>query len=228
MENMFIKYMTDRFKEQNLHKEPGPVITLSREYGCYATRIAQLLADRLTKENPNKREWKWLSNEILQDAASKLEIDPAKITHIFSADEKKFMGDLIESFSTQKKYANDLNIKRTITTVVESYAEEGNIIIVGRAGCVIAKDIPRSLHVRLVAPFDWRAERIKERFNLTEQAAKKQVAGIDEKRKTFMNFFKGGDKPDCELFDLILNRSTLSEEDIVNMIMMVAKSRHFA
>lgn len=229
MDNVFLKYMNDRVKDENLPpQEPGPVITLSREFGCYASRIAQLLTARLTDQsdmrNDSKR-WSYISNEILEEAANKLEVEPSKISHIFGADEKRFVGDLVESFST-KKYASDSNIKKTITTIVRSYAEHGNIIIVGRAGCVIAKHIPRSLHVKLIAPFEWRAHRTRERLSISDLAAKKMVMDSDEKRKVFMTFFKG-DKPESDLFDLTLNRARLTEEEIVTTIYNLAKSKHF-
>ena len=82
--------------------------------------------------------------------------------------------------------------------------------------------------MRLIAPFDWRVARIQERFKLSELAAKKQVIENDEKRKNFMSFFKGGDKPQSELFDLILNRSKMSEDEIVKLIIALAKARQMA
>lgn len=228
MENILLKYMTERMNEEKSSKrEPGPVITLSREYGCYASRIAEILSQRLSQlSQKDKKAVKWqvVSNEILEEAAKKLEVEPLKISHIFGADEKKFLGDIIESFST-KKYASDSNIKKTITSIVDSYAEQGHVIIVGRAGCVIAKNIPKSLHVRLTAPFDWRVRRINERFQNGEIAARKQVVEIDEKRKLFMGFFKGH-KPDSELFDVVFNRAKMTEEEIVESILLLAKSRN--
>ena len=102
--------MNERLKDENQsEKEPGPVITLSREFGCYASRIAQLLTEKLTELSAKKQgtaKWSYISNEILEEAANKLEVEPGKISHLFGADEKRFMGDLVESFST-KKYASD-------------------------------------------------------------------------------------------------------------------------
>jgi len=226
MENVFLKYMIERLRdENNVTKEHGPVITISREYGCYATRIAELVSERLSKVSlaTKKKEWHWISNEILQESANKLEVDPIKISHFFGGDESMFLDDFVESFVT-KKYASEANIKKTISTVVKSYAELGNVVIIGRAGCVIAHHIQKSLHVKIVAPFEWRVQRIQERFAIPELLAKKQVAEIDEKRKIFMSFFKG-DKPDRELFDIVLNRAKMSDEEIVSVIELLAKSR---
>jgi len=228
-EDALIKYMTARVEEElPIKKESGPVITLSREYGCYASHIARMLNEKLTEASHHedkKVKWTVISNEILQEAAKSLEIDPSKISHLFGANEKQFLSDLLESFST-KKYVSDTAIKKAITAIVRSYAEQGHVIIVGRAGCVITKGISKSLHVKLNASIDWRIRRIQERFNLNESAAKKQVAEFDEKRKTFMTFFRG-DKPDTELFDVTFNRSKMTEEEIVGSIFKIAQARHF-
>jgi cytidylate kinase len=228
-EDALIKYMTARVEEElPIKNESGPVITLSREYGCYASHIARLLNEKLTEiaHRENKKiKWTVISNEILQDAAKSLEVDPTKISHLFGANEKQFLSDLLESFSA-KKYVSDTAIKKAITAIVRSYAEQGHVIIVGRAGCVITKGITKSLHVKLNAPLDWRVRRIQERFSINETNAKKQVLEFDDKRKQFMSFFRG-DRPDTELFDVTFNRSKMTEEEITSSIIKIAQSRRF-
>ncbi len=63
-----------------------------------------------------------------------------------------------------------------------------------------------------------------ERFNLEPPNAKKQVLENDERRKNFMNFFKGN-KPDCTLFDAVFNRSTMSDEEIVESVFKIVQLR---
>jgi hypothetical protein len=46
-----LKYMSDRIHEEGIRgKEAGPVITLSREYGCPSKIIAGSLAEELTRK----------------------------------------------------------------------------------------------------------------------------------------------------------------------------------
>jgi cytidylate kinase len=135
---------------------------------------------------------------------------------VFGADEKTFISDLMISFSG-KNYKSDNLIKKTVQKVVRSYAEQGNCIIVGRAGCVIAKDIPKSIHIKLIAPLSYRLDRIKSRFNLTDKQAFEQIKENDKKRDLFMKFFKPDfDNESC--FDLILNRAYLTSKEIAETI----------
>lgn len=221
-ENVFVKYLSKKvLKEKAKIFEPGPVITISRQYGCYATSIAKKLAERISFKSPNP--WDYVTKEVIEDSAKKLEVEEQHIAHIFGADEKGFLGDLIVSFSN-KKYKSDAVIIRTIRSVVRKYAEQGNCIIVGRAGCIIAEDIEKSLHVRLVAPFNYRLKNVQTRLNLNEKEATQNVLDTDKKRSLFMKFFKGN-KPDDQIFDLMLNREKLSDDEIVETIYRLAEFR---
>lgn len=223
----FLKHILEKGFEDGLQTQaPGPVITIAREYGCYSSQIADMLADRLSEIQPSDaQEWHWLSNEILTEAAKNLEVTPEQISHIFGAEEKNFLRDIIESFSV-KEYVCDSHIKNTIMRVVRKYADKGNVIIVGRAGCVITNHIEHALHVKLIAPFEWRVKRIQDRFDISSDTARKQVLEVDEKRKTFLSFY-GGDKPDGDLFDAVYNRAHLTEEEIVESIVRIAQMRQF-
>lgn len=227
MENLFLHYMHERVRreEQNTQHEPGPVITISREYGCYGSEIGVKLAKKINSINSGdtSERWSFVSHQVLHEAAGKLETKPHEIAHIFGAQEKSIFGDLLSIFS-KDKYLTDVKIKKTLAQIVRSYSEQGNSIIVGRAGCVIARNIKRSIHIRLIAPFSWRADVIKSRFSLSSNQAINLVKETDKRRETFMDFYRG-DKPDNELFDVILNRSTLASEEIVDLIYTLAQTK---
>lgn len=225
MENLFLHYLHERVRreEEQSVQDPGPVITISRQYGCYGSEIGHLLTERINENKVEDEEWVFISHQVLHDASASLETSPHEISHIFGAKEKSIFGDLVSLFS-KDKYISDIQIKRTITQIVRSYSEQGKAVIVGRAGCVIAKHITRSVHIKLMAPFCWRVNVIKNRFNLSSSEATEKVKEADKQRETFMEFFRGN-KPDSEHFDLILNRSTISSEEIVDYIMTLAISR---
>jgi hypothetical protein len=51
-----------------------------------------------------------------------------------------------------------------------------------------------------------------------------KVRDTDKVRENFMEFFRGN-KPDSELFDLILNRATLTSDEIVEQIFFLAQQK---
>jgi cytidylate kinase len=227
MENLFLHYMNERKKREsdNTKHEPGPVITISREYGCYGGEIANLLAAKINKDIANENDhWVFISHQVLHDAANALDVSPQDITHIFGAEEKSFFDDMFSLFSSDR-YLSDTQIKRILAQIVRSYSEQGKAIIVGRAGCVVAKHITKAIHIRIMAPQQWRVNQIKMRFNISTSEATSKVKETDKRRETFMEFYRGN-KPDSEMFDLILNRSTLSTQEIVEQIYLLALQRN--
>ena len=223
-----LKYMSDRLQEDlEKTKEPGPVITISREYGCPAKRIAQKLSEELTRKMFVKGkdvEWKYITKEIMSESAKELELDPAKIRYVFQYEQKGLLDDILTSHSI-KYYKSDRRIRNTIAKVIRNIGCEGNVVIVGRGGVAITHDIPKSLHIHLEAPLEWRALRTSAKLDLPIEEAEQYALDIDRKRKQFREFFEGKNT-DYTRFDLCFNCMTLSIDEIVKIIIRAAEIRN--
>jgi cytidylate kinase len=222
-----IKYMSERLKSDVIReKEPGPVITISREFGCPAKRIAQKLAESLTRKMYVKGtniEWKYITKEIMSESAKELDLHPSKIQYVFEYEQKGLIDDIIAAQST-KYYKSDRKIRNTIGRVVRNMSCEGYVIIVGRGGVAITRDIPKSLHIHLEAPLEWRVLRASAKFNMELEEAERYTLDIDRKRKLFRDYFEGKNT-DYTRFDLTFNCMTLSIDEIVNIILKAAEVR---
>ena len=223
------KYLTQRYQESlSRQKYNGPVITIAREYGCPATKIASFLASRLNQvkgSQAKKINWRWISKEILYESAKELKLDPSDIEYVFRYEKKSFFDDILSSQS-KKYYKSDRKIRMTIARVISNIASEGNVIIVGRGGVAITREIERSLHVKLEAPIEWRAIRISEKYGMDEKEARKLAAEIDKKRMEFRDYFHGKGT-DYTRFDVRYNCMTLSIEDITESIISLLQVRKF-
>lgn len=228
MKNDLLKYMSERYHKENLKtKTPGPVITISREYGCPAKSVAKKLTRALTEINKkkDKPEWRWISKELLHEVAKELEMDPSNIKYVFNYQKKGLIDDILSSH-LNKYYKSDRRIRNTIAKVIRNISYDGNVIIVGRGGIAITKDIPKSLHINLEAPIEWRALRVSEKNCLSIEDAKEFARDIDKKRKEFREFFEGKNT-DYTRFDVSFNCMTLSVDEIVEAIVDLARSRDF-
>lgn len=232
MENLFLKYMRERTgrkkgAEQSF-ESPGPVITISREYGCSGRRIARKLSDTLTAKNKtlgNSREWRWISKEIIEESARELKLSPSLMQDLSEYKERGFFENLALFFSDEY-YPSDVKIKNTIAKFIYNAAVEGNVVIVGRAGEAITKNFTNSLHIKLQAPLEWRARVVADAEGMTLQEARKEAQEMDHRRSSFRNYFEK-ERPDIDYFDLFFNSSTLSEDEIVETIVILAESRGF-
>lgn len=222
-----IKYLTDKVeKEKKEIKEPGPVITISRDYGCPGKKVAEKLVEEINKKMIVKGKdirWRYVTKEILAEAAKELEMEPEKLEYVFDYETKSILDDIIASH-TYKYYKSDKKIRNTIKKVIRNIATEGNVVIVGRGGVAITRDIPKSLHIKLEAPLEWRVIRVAEKHNISFEDARERVLEIDRKRAEFRELFEGKDT-DYTTFDITFNCMTLSIEEIALIIVKAAEIR---
>ncbi len=207
---------------------PGPVITISRDYGCPGRRIARLLSETLTEKNKRmgrEVEWKWLSKEIIEESARELKLSPTLIQDLSDYRTRGFFENLALFFS-EEFYPGDVKIKNTIARFIYNAASEGNVVIVGRAGESITKNFEKSFHVKLQAPLDWRAEQVANTYGMSLSEAKKEAIEMDKRRSQFRNYFEKN-RPDIDFFDIFFNCATMTDEEIIEMIIIVAETRGF-
>ncbi|MDA3780112.1 MAG: hypothetical protein PF487_07855 [Bacteroidales bacterium] len=84
MENILLKYLEDRHKnniEEINFAGLGPVVTISREFGCPAKMIAKKISEKLNEihAGKEKQNWKIVTKEILDNAAKELGLETDKI-----------------------------------------------------------------------------------------------------------------------------------------------------
>jgi len=224
MSNILLEYMKKRFKSESnsfikTKTRIGPVVTISREYGCPAKRLAGMLTSALNRielENYSKHRWKWIGKEVLDESSRELNLKPDMVREIVNTEQKGLVDDIILSLS-HKSYPGDKKIKDTLGEVIRSFAEQGHVIIVGRGGVSITRDIPSSLHIKIMAPYEWRINDVCKRQMITLAEAEKKVREIDHKRALIREYFEKS-KVDDTKFDVIVNYMTLAEEDIIATI----------
>lgn len=227
MKTDLVTYLTHRYyKDEQRKTEPGPVITISREYGCPGKQVAEKLSNVLNdklKIHGEKPIWRWVSKEILNEAANELQVNPEEIRYVFDYEQKGILDDILKS-QGQRYYKNDKKIRSTIGKVIRSFGISGNVIIVGRAGVVLTKDIPKSLHINLVAPLEWRAVRTSEKKCLSLEKARKYALDMDKKRERFREYYVGRGT-DYTRFDIALDCMMFTVDEMVEFIVRAAEIR---
>ena len=221
------KYLTEQYEKTiDEGQKAGPVITISRQYGCAAKDFAQKLADRLNEFKQDKKgtkPWTWINKEIFENTAKALNLKESRILHVFEGEKKGVVESIILS-SSEKYYASDTKIKKKIIEIVRSFAEQGHMIIIGLGSVAITRDIKRSLHIRLQAPFEWRVEQTAKRRSKKNDEMAKYAASIDKKRDKLRDSFLSKEDP-AEMFDITFNVMTMKQDEILDSIVYFMKSR---
>ena len=220
-----VQYLKNHYQEQNTpNPDPGPIVTIARQTGCPGKKIAQQLSDALNSRSKKdtKKIWKWVGKEIFDEAAKELQLEPEEVQKVFK--EKRSIIDEIISSQSQKFYKNDRRVRKTIGKIIRSMANEGHIIILGRGGIALTRDITKSLHIYLEAPVEWRAALISEKQCCSQIEALKYIREIDKRRAQYREYYEGPNT-DYTKFDLHFNCMTLKTEEIVEVIVKMMELR---
>lgn len=220
MSNSLMIYLNKRMSEDNNAKKKstvaGPVITISREVGCNGIKLARFLAIRLNTHKLSS-DWRVLSKEVFYESARELKMEPDRIRKTFKQSDKYTFEEIIKAFN-DKNYKSERKIVKTVADVVLSFAIDGFCIIVGRAGHIIAKDIKNALHIRLVAPLDYRIKNIMENNSLNREEAILFIDKVEKERMAFRKAISSENTTQNELFDISINRAMFDEEEIVDIV----------
>lgn len=209
---------------------PGPVVTISRQAGCSAQRLAIKLSKILTgysymSDTKTDAEWKWVDKKLF----SKVTKEMIKEIEAGNFDDRKEATSLLkqvaDSFVDETIYdISDKKLINTLKGVICRLACEGRMIIVGRSAGVILKEVPNKLNIRLEAPEDWRINRVMQLKDLSQEQAATYVHKMDTKRDSFIEKIIGR-KAENNDFDLIFNYATLEDDQIVDVVINVLRNK---
>lgn len=118
----------------------------------------------------------------------------------------------------QAAYLDRGTYQLLITTLIQDYGDTGKTVIVGRASQVILGNRPNALHVKVIAPFDLRCQRVKEARDVTDEQARELVEQHDNWRKLYLRNYHGADWDDLLLYHYTINTGKVASEDAVDLI----------
>lgn len=226
MSNALLEYLNNRLGEKRAFigkiKNPGPLITISREVGCNGVKLAQKLVDNLNKRNSGNI-WRVLSKEVFYQSAIELDMNPEQVQRIFKFDSYTF-NDILNAFGT-KKFKSEKKVIRTVNEVIHSFAVQGYCIIVGRAAHIIAHDIKNSLHVRLLAPLEYRIKTIMSKNCLNREEAIEFINRVEKERAAFRKAIRK-ESEESECFDLCINRASFQDREAIELIEFAAEKKN--
>jgi cytidylate kinase len=227
MGNALLEYLTKRMGDQkvysNPNKSPGPLITFSREVGCNGVKLAHKLASRLNQRHLGP-DWKVLSKEVFFQSAKELGMEPEKVKRVFKYSDSYTFNDILNAFGT-KAFKSEKKVIKTVNEVIRTFAEQGFCIIVGRAAQMIAHDIENGLHLRFLAPLEYRIKTIIENNHLNREEAFEFITKVEKERKAFRKAIRK-ELPENDIFDLCINRASFQDEEAIDLIELAAEKKN--
>ena len=115
---------------------------------------------------------------------------------------------------------NPLGFESTVTAgiIINTIADEGNCVILGRGGQFFLKDRPEAFHILLIANTAHRVQFLETRFNLTHAVAVQTIQAEDKRRTNLYRKIGCLDYDRPEHYHLTLNMSRMDMDNAAALI----------
>lgn len=215
-------FMRDRREQEASLKQPGPFLTISREYGCSGYFLGLLLVDLLSGEHTSRQPWKVYHREILHYLANETNIAEEILDRV-RRERPTLLNDIFRSFSPANEPPG-FQIRNRVDNIVRGLAYEGNAIIIGMGADGATSEIPNGLRIRLVGPVEWRTVKVAESQGVDLQEARQIILKRDreweEMRKAFSCRF-----PRHPSFDIVYDCESFALSQIAQDIVQAMRLR---
>ena len=180
--------------------ETMAIITISRQTGSLGDEVARAAAEAL--------EYEYIEKIQISEILAKLGFSPSDMDKF---DEKK--PSVWQSLIMHKEL-----FTHYIRAVVYELASRNNVVIVGRGGQAILKDVPGTLHVRIIAPYATRVKRSMEQKGYEEKHIERLVRQGDRDSSGYLSTYFDMDWDDSALYDLVINTRVMDLNKSVELI----------
>jgi cytidylate kinase len=177
------------------------IVTISRESGTGGETIGRAVAGKLGYEYFDKKAiYRDLEEHRKEWARWGKEMDERCPT-VWERFDRSFAG-----------------VVALVENCILQHALKDDVVIVGRGGNWILKDVPYALRVRMNEPIEQRIRRVCERENVNREAAERMIESTDHERACYIRNVYRRDISDSRDYDLVLNLGKLRSDEVVALI----------
>jgi hypothetical protein len=195
-------------KEPAGKESPKAILTISREFGSGGREIGEEVARELGYGYVDRE-------SILTDIRK----DGPKW--------EQWSGEFDEHCPTVWE-KNDWSFRGFAALVqwhVLEHAERGGVVIVGRGGNFLLKNVPHAYRIRVTAPLDSRIERIMKRESVDQDTARWLCEKMDSERACFLHAIYGGKWDDPAEYDQVFSVAGQSIDKEIQAIIKALSQR---
>lgn len=177
-------------------------ITITRQFGSMGRMIAKEMSKLLGIEYYDKEIFKKVAEQ------TGLMVDTIKDEEERAQKRFGFMGFDLGQQTTDVQD----KIFKVQEQVIMELAEQQSCIIVGRCADYVLRDFPNVVNIYIYAPEEDRLQTCIERYNISENEARKRIEDVDEARTAYHMRYAGYTPDDLAHKDILINSSFLGFE----------------
>jgi cytidylate kinase len=203
------------------------LITVSRQFGAGGSQVAARVAQALG--------WRVVDNELVERVAARAGLAPEDVAQL-----EERVTTFIERLARTLVAAtpellvpaeaggtaptmSEADLVRVTELVVEEVAAEGKVVLVGRAAPAVLARERDAIHVKVVAPRDWRIRAVAARLGISPEEAANLTDDTDKMRTRYHRQHYQLDWDDPANYHMVLNTAALGLEGVAEMV--VARAR---
>lgn len=190
------------------------VITINRMFGSNGRIIGKALAEELG--------FKFYDKELIEMASREKNIPFDEFARVDERKANQWLYPVDYELQMNPEYhfvpMNDVLYDLQKKIILEA-AEKENCVIVGRCGNYILQDNKdKHLSLFIYAPFEDRVKTVIARTGREEKSVRKLVKRTDKERRAYYEYFTDTNWLDMLQYDLCINSSRVTKEEIVEMV----------
>ncbi|MFP4146023.1 MAG: AAA family ATPase [Phycisphaeraceae bacterium] len=202
---------------QHRPEEIRPFVTIARQSGAGATTLKDRLVERLRELDTADPPWTGFERELVEKVAKEHQLSQPLVE---SLGEKthSWIEDLFTGLTSHGPEQSELTAYRRVAQTIRALAQAGRVVVVGRGGVFLTRDMPRGLHIQLVAPLEQRIAHVMQRDQVAEKEARKHIQQRDHARQQFYKRYWPNRTVTPESFTVTYNTAGIDEDALVDSI----------
>ncbi|MBN1635884.1 MAG: cytidylate kinase-like family protein [Deltaproteobacteria bacterium] len=197
----------------------GKAITISRNYGCGGIELARSLAEDLGYE--------YIDKTLVVELARKMHTSEGEISSYEDGTSIPLFR-FISTFMTSAKvksilsddfgYVDEDSYRLALEGLMDDLADRGDVVIVGRGGQCILHDRPDVVHLRLIAPMDYKKKFLASKLGVPKEEAGKMIDHKEQERRRYIKVMFDRDNEEASLYHIIMNLALVDQDTAKEII----------
>lgn len=208
-----------------MNKNEKFVITINRELGSGGRTVGEKLAERLGVSFYDKALIKALEEKYHLTVEEIEKLKGQK--NNWWSDFKRVVsvgGALHQSVYYQVPVGSKSELLTTAdlfnaeTEILEGIAENESCVIAGRCGFFVFRNHPNHLSILILAPLEYRIQRVMRKKGLSHEEAEKIIRQVDRMRENYVTKYTNSSRYDARNYNLVISSDERTEDEIADLI----------